>query len=127
MENITCENVEPVVGGRGSTLEDSPDSMSPTQGSHSDVEDDRSGVEASEDRNPEFQIQKGKRPYVKTAARLAAARANLQKARAAPKEKVYRRTEKRLAAKRANLAKARAARQQELEEIVARLDIVFPL
>src|SRR5271167_1441761 len=52
-------------------------------------------------------IQNGKRPYVKTPARVAAARANLEKARAAPKEKVYRRTEKRLAANRANLEKAR--------------------
>jgi len=67
-----------------------------------------------------------KRPYVKTAARLAAARANLEKARAVPKEKVYRPTVRRLAANRANLAKAQAARQQELEEMVDRLDPAFP-
>ncbi len=52
---------------------------------------------------------------------MAAARANLEKARAAPKEKVYRPTEKRLAANRTNLAKAKAARQQELEQVVDHL------
>ncbi len=57
------------------------------------------------------EIQNPKRRYVKTPARLAAALANLAKARAAPKEKIYRRTEKRLAANRANLEKARQADQ----------------
>ena len=44
-------------------------------------------------------------------AALAARRANLLKARAAPKERIYRRTEKRLAASRRNLRKAQAARR----------------
>jgi len=76
--------------------------------------------------NRKSQVANRNRPYVKTPARLAAARANLEKARAVPKEKVYRRTEKRLAANRANLAKAKVARQQELENIVDRLDLAFP-
>jgi hypothetical protein len=67
-----------------------------------------------------------KRPYVKTPARLAAARANLQKARAVPRETVYRPTARRLAANRANLAKAKAARKKQLKEIVDRLDRAFP-
>ena len=49
-----------------------------------------------------------KRPYVLTPRRLAALRANLEKARAAPKEKIYRHTDKRRAANLANLAKAQA-------------------
>ena len=76
--------------------------------------------------NRQSKIANRKRRYVKTPARLAAARANLEKARAVPKEKVYRRTEKRLAANRANLAKAKVAGQQELENIVDRLDLAFP-
>jgi len=43
-------------------------------------------------------------------AALAARRANLLKARAAPRERIYRSTEKRRTASRRNLAKARAAR-----------------
>ena len=119
---------QPSWSDRRSTLEDSSDSTSPTQDSRSDVQDGRSRTKASAEpiQNPKSKIQNGKRPYVRTPARLAAARANLQKARAAPKEKVYRLSEKRLAANRANLAKAKAARQQELEEMVDRLDIVFP-
>jgi hypothetical protein len=128
VENITCENVEPVVGNRASTLEDSPHPTCPTQDSHSDVQDGRSRTEASAEpiQNPKSKIQNGKRPYVQTPARLAAARANLEKARAVPKEKVYRPTAKRLAANRANLAKAQTARKQELGEIVDRLDTAFP-
>ena len=128
MEEIAYERPEPAPRGQESALEDSPDSASPTQDSHSDVQDGRSRTETSGEpiQNPKSKIQNGKRPYVKTPARLAAARANLEKARAVPKEKVYRRTEKRLAANRANLAKAQAARQQELEEMVDRLDLAFP-
>jgi hypothetical protein len=46
------------------------------------------------------------RPYRKTPARLAASLANLNRARAAPKELVYRPTVKRLLAYRGNLLKA---------------------
>jgi len=128
VEEIAYERPEPAPRGQESALEDSPDSAPPTQDSHSDVQDGRSRTETSGEpiQNPKSKIQNGKRPYVKTPARLAAARANLEKARAVPKEKVYRRTEKRLAANRANLAKAQAARQQELEEMVDRLDLAFP-
>ena len=44
-------------------------------------------------------------------AALAARRANLLKARSAPRERIYRSTEKRQAASRRNLAKAQAARR----------------
>ena len=71
-------------------------------------------------------VKKKRRPYVKTPARLAAARANLAKARAAGKERIYRPTEKRLAANRANLAKAQAARRQDLELMVEHLHVAFP-
>jgi len=56
-----------------------------------------------------------KRKHVLTEARLRANRANLEKARAAPREIRSRMTEKKLAACRANLAKARGA-QQKLRE-----------
>ncbi len=52
-----------------------------------------------------------KKHYRLTPRALAARRANLRKAWAAPKEVIYRRTEKRQAASRANLAKAIAARR----------------
>jgi hypothetical protein len=45
-------------------------------------------------------------PYRQTPARLAASLANLERARAAPKDLVYRPTVKRLLAYRANLLKA---------------------
>jgi hypothetical protein len=61
-----------------------------------------------------------------TPARLAAARANLEKARAAGKEKIYRPTPKRLAANRANLVKAQTARRRLLEQTVDSLDRAFP-
>lgn len=67
-----------------------------------------------------------KRPY-KVKGRmsklaLAARRANLEKARAAPKTKIYRLTEKRQAASRANLAKAMAARRSPRGVAAARLN-----
>ena len=74
----------------------------------------------------ELPIPKGKRAGVRTAAQNAASLANLKKAQAAPKEKVYRQTEKRLTANRANLAVGRARRQQEREQMVDRLDQAFP-
>ncbi|HWT78882.1 MAG TPA: hypothetical protein VN648_08760, partial [Candidatus Methylomirabilis sp.] len=52
------------------------------------------------------------RKHVLTEARLRANRANLEKARAVPREIRARMTEKRLAACRANLAKGRAAKQK---------------
>ena len=55
--------------------------------------------------------QKG-RPYRKTPARLAASLANLERARAAPKDLVYRPTVKRLLACHANLVKALEANQE---------------
>lgn len=53
---------------------------------------------------------------------LASRRANLAKARAAPREKIYRPTEKRQAASRANLAKAIAARKSPEGNASARLN-----
>jgi hypothetical protein len=138
MEDTTCENVETASGVRESTIEDSTSGMrNPEFEGHNGpsgddpsgpIENPRSQIENRTEsiENRESKIGDGKRPYAKTPARLAAARANLEKARAAPKEKVYRRTDKRLAANRANLAKAQTARQKELEEVVDRLDMVFP-
>ncbi len=57
-----------------------------------------------------------------SALALASRRANLEKARAAPKEKIYRSTEKRQAASRANLAKAIAARKSPRGNTAARLN-----
>jgi hypothetical protein len=61
-----------------------------------------------------------------TPARLAAAMAALEKARAAPKEKVYRPTAKRRAANLANLEIANAKRRQEVETLRAGLEATFP-
>lgn len=60
--------------------------------------------------------------YTRSPAALAAMRANLEKARAAPREKIYRSTEKRRAASRANLAKAIAARKTSAGNASARLN-----
>jgi hypothetical protein len=66
-----------------------------------------------------------------TPERRAKLMANLEKARLAPKEKVYRKTPKRYAANIGNLAKANAKRHQEseshqAEELRARLEGLFP-
>jgi len=53
---------------------------------------------------------------------LASRRANLAKARAAPKEKIYRPTEKRQAASRANMALAIAARKSPRGKAAARMN-----
>ena len=72
-------------------------------------------------------MQNGKRPFVVTPRRRAAMLANLEKARAAPKEKIYAPSEKRDAANHANLQKAHAARaaaraaKQAFSERVERL------
>ncbi len=59
---------------------------------------------------------KPKRPYTVSEKVLAANRANLEKARAAPRELRFRRTERRAAAARANLVKARVkARERALD------------
>jgi hypothetical protein len=127
MEDNTCASIEAAPRDRKSTLEDSSEPTSPTEDSQSEIHNGHWGDHPSEPiENRQSKIENGKRPYVKTPARVAAARANLEKARSAPKEKVYRRTDKRLAANRANLAKARAARQEELEQVVDRLDVAFP-
>jgi len=60
--------------------------------------------------------------YTMSAAALASRRANLERARAAPHEKIYRPTEKRQAASRANLAKAIAARKSPRGNASARLN-----
>ncbi len=57
-----------------------------------------------------------------SAEALAARRANLEKAHAAPREKIYRQTEKRLAASRANIAKAIAARKAPRGNAATRLN-----
>ncbi len=63
---------------------------------------------------PKARMQKRKRPYVKTPARLTASMAHLEKARAAPKGVVYRPTVKRLLACRAALLKALRAKRERL-------------
>jgi hypothetical protein len=127
MENNTCESIEPAPRDRESTLEDSSEPTSPTEDSQPEIHNGQRDDHPSKPiENRQSKIENGKLPYVKTPARVAAARANLEKARSAPKEKVYRRTDKRLAANRANLAKARVARQEELEQVVDRLDVAFP-
>ena len=60
--------------------------------------------------------------YTMSDLALASRRANLEKARAAPKEKIYRPTEKRQAASRANMAKAIAARKSPRGNASARLN-----
>jgi hypothetical protein len=55
--------------------------------------------------------RKRKRPYVRTPVRLAASRANLEKAWTAPKDMMYRPTVKRLLACRASLLKALQAKR----------------
>lgn len=67
-------------------------------------------------------IGKPKTHYTMSAAALASRRANLERARAAPHEKIYRATEKRQAASRANLAKAIAARKTPRGNASARLN-----
>jgi hypothetical protein len=62
---------------------------------------------ASAELNSAFQASHGHH----SPAALAARRANLLKARAAPRERIYRATEKRQAASRRNLARAQAARR----------------
>jgi hypothetical protein len=64
--------------------------------------------------------RKAGRPLSK--AGLAARRANLEKARAAPKELIYRPTERRRAASRANIRKAIAWRRSPAGNAVARLN-----
>jgi len=77
---------------------------------------------------PPSQEDRPKRKYALTprGARspqaLAARRANLAKARAAPRDVIYRPTEKRQAASRANLQKALAARKTPKGNAAARLN-----
>ncbi len=66
-------------------------------------------------RNPKWKSQKGKR-YFMTPARLATSLANLEKARAAPKELVYRPTVRRLLACRASLLKALRTKRERLSD-----------
>lgn len=63
-----------------------------------------------------------RKPYERTPQALAAMRANLAKARAAPKEVIYRPTERRQAASRANIRKAIAARKTPEGNAAARLN-----
>src|SRR6516164_2425268 len=119
MEDTNCKNEGLLVDDRES---DSAHSSSPTPDSPTDDQDDdnRSGrsenhqskIENSPEpnQNPRSQMQNGKRPFVVTPRRRAAMLANLEKARAAPKEKIYAPSEKRDAANQANLQKAHAAR-----------------
>jgi hypothetical protein len=129
VENITCENVEPALKDRELAIEDSPDSGVGVR--NRKIPEGAKPTEASGETipNPPSKIQSGKRPYVKTPARLAAMLANLEKARAAPKEKVYRPSEKRRAANRANLQKAHAARaaaRAEQQAFGERIERLFP-
>jgi hypothetical protein len=65
---------------------------------------------------------RAKRKYRLSPEALAARRANLERARAAPKEVVYRATEKRQSASRANLKKAIAARKSPQGNASARMN-----
>jgi len=74
---------------------------------------------------------KPKRKFVITPERQAKLLANLEKARLAPKEKVYRKTPKRYAANVGNLAKANAKRReqsqgQQAENLRGKLEGFFP-
>jgi hypothetical protein len=76
---------------------------------------------------------KPKRKFVMTPERRAKLMANLEKARLAPKEKVYRKTPKRYAANIGNLEKANAKRRQDQESegqqqenLRAKLEGLFP-
>src|SRR5271166_2034754 len=74
---------------------------------------------------------KPKRKFVMTPERRAKLLANLEKARLAPKEKVYRKTPKRYAANVGNLAKANAKRReqsqgQQAENLRGKLEGFFP-
>ena len=68
------------------------------------------------------ETKKSRKKYTMTEAALAAHRANIRKAHAAPKEKIHRATEKRQAASRANMEKAIAARNSPEGIIAARLN-----
>ncbi len=72
---------------------------------------------------PEFLAAEAKR---RTPAQTAASLANLDKARLAPKEKIYQMTPKRRAAYRANGAKGNEARRRKLAQMVDGLDQAFP-
>lgn len=67
-------------------------------------------------------MTKARKKYTMSKAALAARRANIKRAHAAPKEKIYRATERREAASRANMEKAIAARKSEAGIIAARLN-----
>jgi hypothetical protein len=69
---------------------------------------------------------KPKRKFVMTPERRAKLMANLEKARLAPKEKVYRKTAKRYAANLNNLGIANAMRRQEREILSAKMEGLFP-
>jgi len=63
-----------------------------------------------------------RKPYTMTPAALAARRANIEKAHAAPKEKIYRPTPERQAASRTNMQRAIAARKSPAGIAAARLN-----
>jgi hypothetical protein len=67
-----------------------------------------------------------KRKFVMTPERKAKLMANLEKARLAPKEKVYRKTPKRYAANIGNLAKANAKLREKSESLRPKLEELFP-
>ncbi|MGO9274945.1 MAG: hypothetical protein ACLQOO_32735 [Terriglobia bacterium] len=73
---------------------------------------------------------KTKRKYVMTPERRAKLLANLEKARLAPKEKVYRKTPKRYAANVGNLEKAKSKLREQLEreqeDLRVKLEGLFP-
>src|SRR5208282_1982111 len=73
---------------------------------------------------------KPKRKYVMTPERRAKLLANLEKARLAPKEKVYRKTPKRYAANVGNLEKAKSKLREQLEreqeDLRVKLEGLFP-
>ena len=138
MEDTNCKNAGLIVDDRES---DSTDSSSPTPDSPADDQDDdnRSGrienhqskIENSREpiQNRKSKIQKEKRPFVVTPRRRAAMLANLDKARAAPKDKIYGPSEKRSAANHANLQKAHAARaaaRAEKQAFSERVERLFP-
>lgn len=67
-------------------------------------------------------MSKARKKYTMTEAALAAHRANIRKAHAAPKEKIYRSSEKRQAASRANMEKAIAAHKSPAGILATRLN-----
>ena len=129
MENITGQNVQLVRRDGETAIGDSPGSSGGIRNPLSAIPEGAKPSEVSDEPIPNgpSKTKNRKRPYVVTPRRRAAMLANLGKARATPKEKVYRPSEKHRAANQANLKKAHAARAAARVERQAFCDHPAPL